>query len=300
VAKSASPRSQRLRDAERQRLAEEARLAAYERSVRRRRLIGIGVVVAVVLAVFAVVALATGEKSAKTAATTTVPTIEPTTTAFTGNTGPPASLPEVPPGAEITGATPCPAVDGSSPRTTKFAAAPPVCIDVSKGYAATIKTTKGDMQIRLEPSSSPQSVNNFIVLARYHYYDGLPISRVVPRGWAEVADPRNADGSSGPGYKLPGEAPDQGSIPSPLIIAMVPDATGLSSGAFLFGIADQAAGMPKNATQIGQIMDSRIDQSPTGDLNKTVQQEINKIGTQSGAPAEVVTIISITVAAEPS
>jgi cyclophilin family peptidyl-prolyl cis-trans isomerase len=298
VAKSASPRNQRVKDSERQRLAEEARARAYERAVRRRRMIGIGVVVVVVAAVFGAIALATGEKSAKTAATTTLPTVEPTTTVFTGNPGPPASLPTVPPGASITGDTPCPKADGSSPRTTTFEKAPPVCIDLTKGYDAVIATTKGNMKIRLEGTISPQSVNNFIVLARYHYYDGLPITRIVNRGWAEVADPRSPDGKSGPGYRIAGEAPKQGSIPSPLIVATVPDATGTAGGAFLFGIADQAAGMPKEATQIGQIMDSRIDQSEGGDLNKTVQQEINKAGTQSGAPAEVITITSITVSPE--
>jgi peptidyl-prolyl cis-trans isomerase B (cyclophilin B) len=299
VAKSASPRNQRAKDSERQRRAEEARALEYQRSVRRRRILGVSVIVVVIAAVFGAVALATGEKSTKTAATTTtLPTIEPTTTVFTGNPGPPASLPTVAPGATITGDTPCPNADGSSPRTTMFEKAPPVCIDLTKGYDAVIATTKGNMKIRLEGSISPQSVNNFIVLARYHYYDGLPITRIVNRGWAEIGEPRSADGKTGPGYRIPGEAPTGGSLPSPLIVATLPDATGTAGGAFLFGIADQAPGMPKEATQVGLIMDSRIDQSDTGDINKTVQQEINKAGTQSGAPAEVITITGITVAPE--
>ena len=38
-----------------------------------------------------------------------------------------------------------PAVDGSSPQRRKFGAEPPMCIDTSKRYSATIATTKGAM-----------------------------------------------------------------------------------------------------------------------------------------------------------
>ena len=41
--------------------------------------------------------------------------------------GPTVSTPAAAAGATISGATPCPAEDGSSPRTTQFAQAPPTC-----------------------------------------------------------------------------------------------------------------------------------------------------------------------------
>ncbi len=259
-------------------------------------MIGIGVVVCVVLAVIAVVAIATSQKDTKVATTaSTVPKATTSTTAAVGNPNPPVSLPAVPPGSAVSGVTPCPPADGSAARTTEFATAPPMCIDPAGEYTATIRTTKGDMIVSLDPKAAPQSVNNFITLARYHYYDGLPITRVVPRGWAEVADPQNADGSTGPGYTVPGEAPEKGSIATPLIVAMIPNASGASGGGFILGIGDQAAGMPAKATQVGTILDSRIDKGPNGDLNKTVQQEIGKIGTKSGEVAELVTITGITV-----
>jgi cyclophilin family peptidyl-prolyl cis-trans isomerase len=301
VAKSDNPRARRAHEAERARAAEAAREAEFRRRTRRQRMIGIGVVVAVVLAVVGVVYAATGQKGTKAASSAPTSTLDqlPTTTAPAGNPNPPASLPAVAPGAALTGATPCPAADGSSARVTKFASAPPMCIDPKGSYGATIHTSKGDMTVELEASVAPNSVNNFIVLARYHYYDGLPITRVVPRGWAEVGDPKNADGTTGPGYTVAGETQPQGSVATPVILAMIPDSTGASGGGFIFGIADQVAGMPPKATQIGQIMDSRIDKTKD-DLSDTVQQAINKIGTKTGEPAEVVTITGVTVDAQPN
>ncbi len=300
VTKPSNPRAQRARESERVRAAEDERRRDYQRQVRKQRMIGVGVVVCVVLAVVAVVAIATSQKDTKVATTSsTAPQATTSTTAVTGNPNPPVSLPAVPPGSAVAGTTACPPADGSAARTTEFAQAPPMCIDPNAEYTATIHTTKGDMIVALDPKAAPQSVNNFVTLARYHYYDGLPITKVVPRGWAEVADPTNADGSTGPGYTVAGETPKQGSIATPLIVAMIPDATGASGGAFIFGIGDQAAGMPPKATQVGTILDSRIDKGPNGDINKTVQQEIGKIGTKTGEVAELVTITGITVADGP-
>ena len=82
-------------------------------------------------------------------------------------------------------------------------------------YSAVIRTSKGDIELFLLPDASPQTVNNFATLARYHYYDGLPITKIVPRGWAEIDDPVGADGGRGPGYRLPNEADARGTVSSP-------------------------------------------------------------------------------------
>ena len=67
----------------------------------------------------------------------------------------------------------CPAPDGSSPRQTSFSGTPPMCIDPSKSYTATMETSIGTMVIYLDAAGAPNTVNNFVFLARYHYYDGL-------------------------------------------------------------------------------------------------------------------------------
>lgn len=294
VAKSSNPRAQREREAERQRTQNEARLLANQKAARRQRMIGIGVLGAVVLATVGAVSVAAGSKN-KATPTSAAPTTLESNSSTTVNTAVPVSLPASEAGASMPDATTCPPAEGNAVRTTHFAAAPPMCIDVKKDYTAKVHTTKGDLIVSLLPGSAPNSVNNFVVLARYHYYDSLPITRIMSRGWAEVADPKFPDGTTGPGYSIPSEANPQGSIATPLIFGTLPDASGNSGGGFLFGLADQAAGMPKNSTQIGNILDSRIDPNKPPEDQSTVQHLIDLAATTSGAPAEVIKIVNIEI-----
>lgn len=111
-------------------------------------------------------------------------------------------------GATSTGTPECPAEDGSSERTTSFGEAPPTCIDDTKTYTATMETTLGTITAELDPSLAPVTVNNFVFLARYHYYDGAPFHRIIKgfviQGGDAVGDPL---GTGGPGYTIAEEVP---------------------------------------------------------------------------------------------
>src|SRR2546423_115154 len=91
--------------------------------------------------------------------------------------GKPAALTPVPAGAKLAGDPACPNADGSSPRTTSFEKPPPMCIDPSKTYKATFQTNKGNIEVALDTKDTPGTVNNFVFLARYHYYDASAIHR---------------------------------------------------------------------------------------------------------------------------
>jgi cyclophilin family peptidyl-prolyl cis-trans isomerase len=303
VANTASPRTRRSREAERQQAQTEARELALRKAQRKRRMIGIGVIVVVVLATIGGIYAATRDKSVKTAAgPTTTAKAAPSSTDSTikTNPNPPARLPIIAPGETITGETPCPAADGSSPRVTSFEQAPPMCLDYANyDYDAVIHTSKGDIELFLLGDASPETVNNFATLARYHYYDGLPITRIIPRGWAEIDDITDVDGNRGPGYRLANEADPRGTVSSPNTVAMIPDPDGTTGGAFLFGLADQYAGMPANVVMVGMVSDNRLDKSPGGALDKTVAQEVDKAATESHHPAEVITIEGIDIKETP-
>ncbi|HET7720168.1 MAG TPA: peptidylprolyl isomerase, partial [Acidimicrobiales bacterium] len=105
--------------------------------------------------------------------------------------------------------TECPAADGSSPKTTKFSGPPPMCIDPSKRYTATMVTNKGTMTIELDPVAAPKTVNNFVVLARYHYYDDVTFHRIIPGFVIQGGDPQGT-GMGGPGYRFEDELPRPG------------------------------------------------------------------------------------------
>ncbi len=80
--------------------------------------------------------------------------------------------------------------------------------DSTKMYRATISTDGGAIVMDLDPQLAPNTVNNFVGLARDGYYDGLTFHRVVPEFVIQGGCPEGS-GRGGPGYKFADE-PVQG------------------------------------------------------------------------------------------
>jgi len=76
--------------------------------------------------------------------------------------------------------------------------------DASKIYRTTITTNRGKIVMDLDPQLAPNTVNNFIGLARDGYYDGLTFHRVVPEFVIQGGCPQGS-GTGGPGYKFADE-----------------------------------------------------------------------------------------------
>ena len=85
-----------------------------------------------------------------------------------------------------------------------YSAAPAMQIDPDNTYTATISTDKGDIVIDLDAKNAPQTVNNFVALARDGYYDGLTFHRVISNFMIQGGDP-SGNGTGGPGYKFADE-----------------------------------------------------------------------------------------------
>ncbi len=230
---------------------------------RRQRIWLLGVLACVLVAGGALVVAATAEDD--TAPATTVSgdpvadPIDPAGTMPTFASGPPADLAAPPPGATIDGPTPCPASDGSSPRTTQFSEAPPTCIDDTVRYTAIIETTMGPLTILLNQDASPQAVNNFVVLARYHYYDDVPFHLVAPRGMVQAGDPvGDPIGSGGPGYEIPTDIdPEFPPIYPTLMVAAVaepPSYTTIGSQ-FFIAAGDEASALDPVHPVLGLLTD---------------------------------------------
>ena len=101
------------------------------------------------------------------------------------------------------------AADGSSPRTTEFAEPFAMSIDPEKSYQAEIVTNHGTMTAYLHAKDAPNTVNNFVNLARYHYYDGIIFHRIIREFMIQGGDPTGT-GRGGPGYRIPDEQPAPG------------------------------------------------------------------------------------------
>lgn len=103
----------------------------------------------------------------------------------------------------------CPAPDGSSPHQTSFDGPFDMCIDPEKSYSAEMVTNHGTLTIALDPIGAPKTVNNFVALARYHYYDGLTFHRVIQGFMLQGGCPEGS-GRGGPGFKFEDELPKAG------------------------------------------------------------------------------------------
>jgi cyclophilin family peptidyl-prolyl cis-trans isomerase/protein-disulfide isomerase len=110
----------------------------------------------------------------------------------------------------------------------QFTACPPLDIDASHQYRATLKTEKGDIVIELYPDQAPIAVNNFIFLAQNHWYDGITFFRVIPDFVAQTGDPTNT-GFGGPGYAFVNETSPDLTFDGPGVVGMAnagPDSNG--------------------------------------------------------------------------
>jgi len=178
--------------------------------------------------------------------------------------------------------TDCPAADGSSPKKQKFDGPPPMCINPDKRYTAEVVTNKGAVTIALDPVAAPKTVNNFVVLARYHYFDGIVFHRVIPGFVLQGGDPEGT-GRGGPGYRFADELPKPGryEVGSLAMANAGPDTNG--SQFFVISGPDGVR-LPPKYSLFGKVVNG-LD----------VVSAIDAIGTKSGSPKEDVVIESVTI-----
>jgi len=227
-----------------------------------------------------------------------------TTTTLTGTTIP---LPTTTvPAAFIYGSGECPAEDGSSPRTIDFTEPQPLCTDPSAGYTAVFDTTEGEVRVDLDSSIAPGTVNNFVTLARWGYYDNTTIFRTDPSiDIIQSGSPHTESASDpGPGYRIidePAFSTDSSTgqlvgpytySPGELVMARSAGPNS-ASAQFFFTTGPNAAALDGQGTYVvlGQADDSGLG----------VLQQIIGLHTPDptsglgGAPSHTVTINSVSI-----
>ena len=85
-----------------------------------------------------------------------------------------------------------------------YSAAPQMTIDPNKQYTATFETSKGQIVCDLFAKDAPVTVNNFVFLARDHFYDNLAFHRVIDNFMIQGGCPEGS-GRGGPGYRFADE-----------------------------------------------------------------------------------------------
>jgi cyclophilin family peptidyl-prolyl cis-trans isomerase len=275
---------------------QEAQRAAAKRTQRSKGLRNGVIALVVIVAIAGAITLlsADGKDEVTAGSTTTSVDASDTSTSL-----PPGTVAVTYPGtgAVITGETPCPKADGSSERTTSFAAPPPTCIKAGKTYTATVKTTEGDFVVDLDTAKAPIAANNFVVLARYHYFDGVPFHRIIP-GFVDQAgtpvDQASPEIETTPGYVIKDELPDTTGLASPGDAypdgALAMANRGPDTGSSQFFVVVKGGGAQfatnPNYTVFGKVS-SGLE----------VAEAINAFGdaATNGTPTKLVTITSVTI-----
>lgn len=148
--------------------------------------------------------------------------------------------------------TPAPEPDGSSSHQTRFDAPMEMTIDPEATYQATISTSLGGMVAYLYPKRAPQTVNNFVNLARYHYYDGLVFHRIIPGFMIQGGCPEGS-GRGGPGYRFADELPEphQYEIGS---LAMANAGPNTNGSQFFIVSGPSGVGLPPSYSLFGKLI----------------------------------------------
>jgi cyclophilin family peptidyl-prolyl cis-trans isomerase len=164
-----------------------------------------------------------------------------------------------------------------------------MCIDPSKDYSATIVTDAGTIELDLLEGEAPITVNNFVYLARYQYFDGLTFHRVIPDFVLQGGDPLG-NGTGGPGYTFEDELPDPEDYQAGSL-AMANSGPDTNGSQFFIVTSESGAEALVNAVG-GEAAYSLFGQVTSG---MDVVEAIEADGSPSGEPGTVHTIESVTI-----
>ncbi len=122
---------------------------------------------------------------------------------------------------------------------------------------ATVETNFGNIVFELLPNYAPETVRNFVKLARSGFYDGLLFHRIVP-GWViQGGDPntrqpdRTKWGMGGPGYTIKAEFNSKSHVRGVVSMARSDDPD--SAGSQFFIVTGDSTFLDGQYTAFGEV-----------------------------------------------
>jgi cyclophilin family peptidyl-prolyl cis-trans isomerase len=154
----------------------------------------------------------------------------------------------------------------------QYDAPPELTIDLSKTYTAKLDTSAGEISVEFYAADAPQTVNNFVFLARGGFYDGVIFHRTIPGFMIQGGDPTGT-GTGGPGYRFRDEFHDKTNY-SRGTLAMAN--AGPNTNGSQFFICHDNVGLPNAYTIFGEVTDGldvvdTIAQNPTGSQDRPLE-----------------------------
>lgn len=132
---------------------------------------------------------------------------------------------------------------------------------------AEIITSKGTMKVDFYENDAPNTVQNFVDLAKKGYYDGLTFHRVIPNFVIQGGCPTGT-GTGGPGYKINCELDGDNQYHDRGVLSMAH--AGRNTGGSQFFVChsrDNTAHLDRNHTCFGKVVEGLdvIDAIMAGD-----------------------------------
>jgi cyclophilin family peptidyl-prolyl cis-trans isomerase len=152
----------------------------------------------------------------------------------------------------------------------QYTSCPPIVINMTKQYIATIVTEKGDIVVELYPLEAPLAVNSFVFLARNGWFDDITFHRVMEGFVAQAGDPTGT-GFGGPGYAFDNEISADLTFDKPGVLAMANAGAGSNGSQFFITYTPQSR-LYGDYTIFGQliegmdILESLTPRNPSEDI----------------------------------
>ncbi len=166
-------------------------------------------------------------------------------------------------------------------RNDLYALIPDMNIDTANTYTATFGTDAGDIEVLLFDDAAPNTVNNFVNLAKDGYYDGLTFHRVLSLVGSETdgfiaqgGDPAG-DGTGGPGYRFADEIDPNLDFDRGGLLAMANSGVGTSTNGsqFFFNYDANVQHLNQRHTIFGEISSGieLLDSISEGSVIRTIR-----------------------------
>ncbi|MFI5855865.1 peptidylprolyl isomerase [Streptomyces parvulus] len=159
---------------------------------------------------------------------------------------------------------------------------------------ATLKTTQGDIEIRLLPNHAPRTVRNFVELARgerewthpatgekstARLYDGTVFHRVLSGFMIQGGDPLG-NGTGDPGYQFADEFHPDLAFDRPYLVAMANAGPG-TNGSQFFVTVSPTTWLNRKHTIFGEVTDAAgrkvVDAIAAVETNPRTHRPLNDI-----------------------
>ena len=201
----------------------------------------------------------------------------------------------------------CPKATGGV-RVLHFAEPQASCINENSKYVAVFDTSEGEMRFTLDTKKTPGTVNNFVALARWGYYNGTLIFHGEPNiDIIQGGSPHTQNaGDPGPGYTIKDEPTmrvnhgkggrlegDYKYVPGQLVMARTA-ARNSASAQFFITTGSNAARLNNTGIYVvfGQ-MSSK--DTPSLTVAKKIMNTFKEGRGQDSAPTKQVTVYSISI-----